>query len=365
MIFLNSNLAHNPVFVEGKGAYLIDRKGELAFDTWLGSGTLIFGHDKTTEKSEKLLPSGPDLDQLFFDNLSDCVDFSIGAIGFQTSGSSAVTRAVRLARAATRKDVVVVIGSFWHGSENEFLFKNDKRDISVGLTSNSHSDVVWFSSLGQALSCIDTQRTAAILVEPFQGADPEHHLFDNLPVNWRDHLREQNILLICDEIITGFRQCYGSCHISRMFDPDIVLFGKAIGGGFPVGVVVVNQDVLAEYEFSLPFWGGTFSASPIQLRAVTETLAKLKTINYCTLEKNLQKLIHVMKKHSSETGLSIKSGCNFARISGKVAETARSFVAPDKAFELMRRRLLKHERIFVGHNGLVFPSIHEYPYDSI
>ena len=144
MIFLNSNLAHNPVFVEGKGAYLIDRKGELAFDTWLGSGTLIFGHDKTTEKSEKLLPSGPDLDQLFFDNLSDCVDFSIGAIGFQTSGSSAVTRAVRLARAATRKDVVVVIGSFWHGSENEFLFKNEKRDISVGVTSSSHSDVVWF-----------------------------------------------------------------------------------------------------------------------------------------------------------------------------------------------------------------------------
>jgi len=360
MIFLNSNLAHDPNFVEGKGAYLIDPKGELAFDTWLGSGTLIFGHDKTTEMSEKLLPSGPDLDQLFFANINDCVDFSIGAIGFQTSGSSAVTRAIRLARAATRKDVVVVIGSFWHGSENEFLFKNDKHNISAGLTSNSHIDVVWFPSLGQAMSCIDTQRTAAILVEPFQGADPGQHIFDNLPDNWRDHLREHNILLICDEIITGFRQCYGSCHISRMFDPDIVLFGKAIGGGFPVGVVVVNQDVFVENEFSLPFWGGTFSASPIQLRTMAETLVKLKTINYCTLENNLQKLIHIMKKYSSETGLSIKSGCNFARISGKVEKTARSFVAPDNTFELMRRQLLKEERIFIGHNGLVFPSIYEY-----
>ena len=64
MIFLNLTLAHDPVLLK-EGAYLIDRNGESAFDTWLGSGNLIFGHDKTTEKSEKLLPSGPDLDKIF------------------------------------------------------------------------------------------------------------------------------------------------------------------------------------------------------------------------------------------------------------------------------------------------------------
>ncbi len=365
MIFMNSNLAQNPSFVGAEGAHLIDQKGELAFDTWLGAGTLIFGHEKTSEISDKFLPLGPELEQRFFENLNDCVDFSIGAVGFQTSGSGAVSRAIRLARAATDKNIVVVIGSFWHGSENEFLFKNDKCSITSGLTENSHADVVWYPNLRQAMSHIDVERTAAILVEPFQGADPENHLFDNLPENWRDHLRKHGILLICDEIITGFRECYGSCSISRIADPDIVLFGKAIGGGFPVGVVLVSQAVIDGYKFRLPFWGGTFSASPIQLRAIAATLQRIKTVNYGSLGKNLKKLINIMKKHSSETGLSIKSGCNFARIALQVEDTARNFVVKDNAFELMRHRLLKDERIFIGHNGLVFPSIHEHPSNSI
>ena len=364
MIFLNSNLEKNPQFIRGKGPFLIDRMDNLVFDTWLGSGTLIFGHDDYLKPFEKMLPNGPELTTGLIEDLHNCVDFEIAAIGFQTSGSSAVSRAIRLARASTKKNTIIVIGSFWHGSENEFLFKNNKSKVSSGLTPNSHTDVAWYPSLTEALDQIDFDKTAGILIEPFQGADPGKHLLENLPFYWRDQLRKNNVLLICDEIITGFRERYGSCNISRSADPDIVIFGKAIGGGFPVGAVLLNAKVLRKYDVPLPFWGGTFSASPVQLKAVEIALNKMKSLDYNFLKENLSALITVIEEYTFAAGLCIKTGCNFARIATQSEVTARSFVKKNDHFESLRLKLIDKEGIFVGHNGLIFPSTYQYTKNS-
>ena len=95
MLLLNSNLDYDPHFIKSEGAYLIDSNGSTFFDTWLGSGTLIFGHERKVQDTDLLLPTGPNLDKLFLDSIRESVEFNVGAFGLQTSGSSAVSRAIR------------------------------------------------------------------------------------------------------------------------------------------------------------------------------------------------------------------------------------------------------------------------------
>ena len=127
MQFLNSNLSANPRYRNSNGPWLIDRNNCAVFDTWLGAGTLILGHsNENTGGPIKLLPEGMQISGKQKELLGNLVDFKVGGIGFQTSGSSAITRAIRLARAVTKKEEIVVVGRFWHGSEDELLFRENK-----------------------------------------------------------------------------------------------------------------------------------------------------------------------------------------------------------------------------------------------
>ena len=229
MIFLNSNLDDDPEFVTGYEGYLIGKTGEKLFDTWIGS-RLIFGHErsKTIASIEKMLPDGPTLDSEFKGLISDLVDFDIAAIGLQTGGSAAVSRAIRLARSYTKKDPIAVIGKFWHGSDNEFLFKNNKIQFSSGVPISQQDNIVWFNNISEFLNCHNRSEFAALICEPYQGADPSICTLGALTDEVRAELRNDNTLLIVDEIITAFREKYGSCNQSRRVDPDIVIFGKAL-----------------------------------------------------------------------------------------------------------------------------------------
>ena len=129
MIFLNSNQIQNSKYIAADNQWLIKRDGSKIFDTWLGSGTLIFGHnaDLVRGSTLDLLPEGAEITEDICAHLQQCIDFPLVALGFQTSGSAAVTRAIRLARAYKNRLKIAVISSFWHGSEDLTLFgKNNK-----------------------------------------------------------------------------------------------------------------------------------------------------------------------------------------------------------------------------------------------
>ena len=126
----NANLDSLPEIIASKDQWLIDRNGNKLFDTWLGSGTLIFGHEKASEIKIDMLPHGVEFDHQIRNLFSKLVDFEVGGIGLQTSGSSAITRAIRLARSITNRDKIAVVGDFWHGSDGDFLFKMQKQKIS-------------------------------------------------------------------------------------------------------------------------------------------------------------------------------------------------------------------------------------------
>ena len=173
MQFFNSNLSQNSIYVGSSGPWLFDENKRAVFDTWLGAGTLILGHCKNKECFPiKMLPDGLRISNKQKKLLENLVDFNIGGIGFQTSGSSAVTRAIRLARAITGKNEIVVVGSFWHGSEDEFLFKEHKAILSSGIPNLSQKNIIWVESLEVAFKNLDPLSTAAIIIEPHQGSDP-------------------------------------------------------------------------------------------------------------------------------------------------------------------------------------------------
>lgn len=358
MIFFNSNQLSNPEIVSASKGILHKKNGESLFDTWLGSGSLIFGHDCVNHSiCVDMLPNGLPISEEFLGLVKQLVNFRVGGMGFQTSGSAAITRAIRLARSITRRSKVAVVGKFWHGSENEFLFRQDKDQISIGVPSAHQSEIVWFETVSDFLRAINKETFAAILIEPFQGADPSVSMLNAISTKDRDELRGAGVLLICDEIITGFRERYGSCSASRASNPDIVVFGKAIGLGFPVGIVLVNEYTLSNTKV-YPFWGGTFASSPTQVTRVHESLRRLKSLDYTKLQSNHNALIEIFQKVSLKYDYEIRTGCMFSRVLSSFKSTeSRGFLSAEVGFSELRLELEKMG-IFLASNALVFPSIY-------
>lgn len=355
MKIFNSNLIESPQFINSHNQWLLDRQGNRYFDTWLGAGTLIFGHAQELDKiGTDMLPEGIGLNEELTRLISKTVDFKIGGLGFQTSGSSAVARAVRLSRAITGRDKVAVIGNFWHGSDNEFLFKNDKQWLSLGVIEND--SVEWFADIENFMIDAKINQYAALLIEPYQGSDPSRSLLDTIDAERRKEIKESGVLIIHDEVITGFRECFGSCYQSRRFKPDIVVFGKAIALGFPVGMVVVSEDILNGKNLEPFFWGGTFPCSPTQLRLIENALMKFEKIDYNIISENHWEIEKKIKSLLTEN-FKILSGCGFSRVLNNSSEKeARSFLVYNSEFDNLRRELLSNE-IYLASNGLIFPSV--------
>ncbi len=362
MHYFNSNLIEDFSIKDCDGPWLIDIDDNFLFDCWLGSGSLLYGHEKLTYKNiNKMLPEG-DISLKNNINLIDSlVDFEVGAIGIQTSGSSAITRACRVARAITGRRLIALIGDFWHGSEDEFLFKRNYDFISDGLAIQPSQNYVWFESIASFLSSSNIEEFAAILIEPSQGSNPSKNLVkDLLDVNIRERIRNLDILLIFDEIITGCRDCYGSSRNSRGCKPDIVVFGKSIGGGYPIGLVLVDERYTEKIRQKNIFWGGTFSGNPAQIELLFKQLIKLKNLNFELILNNLDNicvyLLELVKINN--IGFTISKGSGFARILpiDNDQNASRGFLNKETNDDTKLNQLCRENMIYIPRNRIVFAS---------
>tara|TARA_B100000579_G_scaffold430378_1_gene443663 strand:- start:6187 stop:7323 length:1137 start_codon:yes stop_codon:yes gene_type:complete len=364
MQYYNSNLKKKIAFVDSSGPWLIDKHGNKFWDSWLGSGTLIFGHKKIKNSNTcNMLPTNNIFDFAEPDLINNLVSFEIGSIGLQTSGSSAITRACRVARAITNKRLIALIGDFWHGSEDDFLFRHNFEFLSDGLTITPNKNFLWFKTIESFLSKKDKQEFAAILVEPNQGSNPKVNMLKELSnKNVRQKIRDENILVILDEIITGFREAYGSSELARKCNPDIVVFGKAIGGGYPIGVVIVNKYCTDLGKSKNIFWGGTFSANPTQIRLMSDQLKSLKNLDFKILKINLNHLCTFLsqKINLESLGYKISKGHGFARIikQNENKVSSRGFLFNQNDSEKILEKECFKNNIFLAKNRLIFPSIY-------
>ena len=313
----------NPIFAsEAFGAYLYDEDGNKYIDYISSWGPMILGHahkkvinaiSETAKKGTSFgMPTSleTDLAKLALSMVS-----GMDKIRFVNSGTEACMSAIRLARGFTKKDKIVKFSGCYHGHSDSFLIQAGSGVVtfgtpnSPGVTQGTAKDtlIAPYNNLKFVERLIENNidEIAAIIIEPVAGNMgcilPKDGFIEGLRV-----LCDKNdILLIFDEVMTGFRLASGGAQELLGVNADIVTYGKVIGGGLPVGAFASRNEIMKELspEGSV-YQAGTLSGNPLAMSAGIATLTELKENNgiYKSLEEKslyLEKeMIKVLEKTS-------------------------------------------------------------------
>jgi glutamate-1-semialdehyde 2,1-aminomutase len=284
----------NPVFVkEAKGAYLYDEDGNRLIDYIASWGPLILGHahapviEAVIEKAKKGTSFGmPTEIETQLAKLAVSMVPNIDKIRFVNSGTEACMSAVRLARGFTGKDKIIKFAGCYHGHSDSFLIQAGSGAVtfgtpnSPGVTQGTAKDTLLavYNNLEsvKALAAANKGEIAAIIIEPVAGnmgcIIPEENFIKGL----RDLCDQEDILLIFDEVMTGFRLAKGGAQEVLGVNADIVTFGKVIGGGLPVGAFAAREEIMGHLAPDGPVYqAGTLSGNPLAMSAGLAMLTEL------------------------------------------------------------------------------------------
>jgi glutamate-1-semialdehyde 2,1-aminomutase len=285
----------SPLFIaRGEGPYLYDVDGHRYLD-FIGSwGPMILGHahPAVVEATMKAVRDGSsfgapteresELAQLVIDAVP-----SVEMVRFVSSGTEAAMSAIRLARGFTGRDVIVKFAGCYHGHVDSLLVSAGSSALTLGVPSSpgvptgcTNDTVVLPFNDKQALAELFAKRgdkIAGIILEPVVGNMGLVMPDSEFRVALRSLTRKHGTLLIYDEVMTGFRLAYGGAQSLLGDSPDLTVFGKIIGGGFPVGAYGGRADVMGKVMPAGPvFQAGTLSGNPVAMAAGIATLTELK-----------------------------------------------------------------------------------------
>jgi len=279
-----------PFFIDsGDGAHVIDADGNRYIDYVMGYGPLLYGHD-LPEPVEAAIQShasdGPmygaptQVEVELAEFVSRHVP-SVDMIRFVNSGTEATVSAVRLARAYTGRDKIVVMQGGYHGAQESTLVEGDATDPSPstpGIPDEfaQHTLPVPFNDAEAIRTLFEehNDEIAAVLVEPILGNKGIVTPVDGYHDTLRELCDDYGSLLIFDEVITGFRVGGLQCAQGKFgVTPDLTTFGKIVGGGFPVGAIGGRADIIEHFTpAGNVFQSGTFSGHPVTMAAGLATL---------------------------------------------------------------------------------------------
>ena len=284
-----------PVFIErGEGAFLIDVDGNRYIDYVLSYGPLLLGHspqavvDAIGEASRSGTSFGAPSEK---ETMLACLIMQhlpgLEMLRFVNSGTEACMSAIRLARAFTRRNKVIKCEGNYHGHADALLKQAGSGVATLGLQDSpgvpvrSIRDtlVVPFNDLhamDRAL-CAHKGHVAAIIVEPVAGnmgvVPPVPGYLQGL----RDLASAHGVLLIFDEVMTGFRVHPGGAQSLYRVQPDLTTLGKVIGGGLPVGAYGGRRDIMEMVAPQGPVYqAGTLSGNPLAMSAGIAMLQGLR-----------------------------------------------------------------------------------------
>jgi glutamate-1-semialdehyde 2,1-aminomutase len=281
------------------GSKIVDVDSNTYVDFWQGHFANILGHNPKIVidslrdyflQNQGLTTGFPDTHQ---QELAELILGQIGGekIRFTTSGTLATMYAIMLAKAFTKRNLVMKVGGGWHGSQPYVLkgITSWKQGInqleSAGLPSGVEEMIIVtrfndvedleekFKSYGE--------QTACFIIEPFLGAGGFIFADEDYLQRSKELSQKYDSLLIFDEVVSGFRFHPGCVQNLYGIKPDLTVLGKAIGGGMPVSAVAGREDVMAlcdpeaKSENRVKFEGGTFSAQPSCMMAGTRFLQYL------------------------------------------------------------------------------------------
>ena len=284
----------NPLFIKSaKGAYLSDENGKKYIDLINSWGPMIFGHknQKVEDAVTLAVKDSPsfgapgkrevEIAELIIDMVP-----SIEKVRMVNSGTEATMSAIRVARGYTGKDKILKFEGCYHGHGDSFLIAAGSGAVTMGqpnspgVTRGTVKDTLLspFNDLGRVEDIINRNpdKIAAIILEPVVGnmgcVPPNEGFLSGL----RNLCDRENIVLIFDEVMTGFRLSKGGAQELYDVMPDMTTLGKIIGGGLPVGAYGGKREIMDCVSPVGPVYqAGTLSGNPVAMAAGIAVLTQL------------------------------------------------------------------------------------------
>jgi len=310
--------------VSAKGAHLKTADGATLLDCCMAYGPLILGHAKPEIRAaiDKQLENGwlygtPTPLEPEFAALVTGDHPGMDMIRFVSSGSEATMAAIRLARGFTgKKDIVKIEGGF-HGAHDAVLVKAGSGATTMGVPDSAgvladlvaHTRQIPYND-PEALDTLLTMQkdVAALIIEPVLGNIGPILPEENYLRDVREITKAHDVLLIFDEVITGYRVGIGGAQKKYGVKPDLTTLGKIIGGGLPIGAFGGRRDIMEQTAPKGPVYqAGTFSGNPLSLAAGSATIRYLH--DHASLYGNLDE-----KTRALEEAMGPQAGGSFVRL---------------------------------------------------
>ena len=285
----------DPVFIQkAKGQYLWDADGNSYID-YIGSwGPMILGHndDRVMDAIKKQMEQGvsygaaTEIEVAMAEFMTDCVP-ALEMVRMVNSGTEAVMSAIRAARGFTGRNKIIKFEGCYHGHADALLVKAGSGVMTSGVPDSSgvpegcvkDTLTAKYNDLESVSACFASfpEEIACVIVEPVAAnmgvIVPEDGFLQGL----RNLCDQYGALLIMDEVITGFRLGLGGASEYFGVKPDLVTYGKIIGGGMPVGAYGGRKDVMSVVSpLGSVYQAGTLSGNPVAMRAGITQLTILK-----------------------------------------------------------------------------------------
>jgi acetylornithine/N-succinyldiaminopimelate aminotransferase len=300
----------------GRNEILIASNGQEYIDLITGFGAVLLGHSNQAilERVRKQLADVWLTGRLQVPVVEEAANLVISGLTkpyrhlqFYSSGNEAVEFAIRMATTATHRQSLVGFDRSMHGKsiaasalswQNNFV---DVKNVSTLPFVDSCSEAEILERLKRELAA---RNVAAVFLELIQGTNGAHEASAEFYRTVGDMCREHGTLCVVDEVLTGFYRA-GSLSYSQDIGltPDILIFGKAMGNGFPVSAVVCQSGIEVTDAMLL---GSTFSNNPLVASAVAATLTEMRRLNMDQLLENVDRSVRAELSPLTEYGASLR-----------------------------------------------------------
>jgi len=315
-----SEVGGTPPFIErAAGAYLFDEEGNRYIDLVLTWGPAILGHAHrpVVEAAKSAVERGSSfgapteqetrMAELMIDRVP-----GLELVRLVNSGTEACMSVIRLARGATGRDKIVKFDGCYHGHADSFLIAAGSGALTLGepdspgVTEGTAEDtlVAEYNDVDSVAALLDEHAgdVAGVILEPICGntgcVPPRDGFLEDL----RELCSDRDVLLIFDEVMTGFRVARGGAAERYGVTPDLYTFGKVVGGGFPLAAYGGREELMRQVAPDGPVYqAGTLSGNPVAVAAGIAQLEELDESVYQDLEsigsELEQKLTDVIDRH--------------------------------------------------------------------
>ena len=320
-----SSVDSTPFFVKkAKGQYLVDEDNNQYID-YIGSwGAQILGHadNRILRVLEKTMQNGitygaPCKNEILLAKKITQIYKSIESIRMVNSGTEATMSAIRLARGYTGKENVIKFNGCYHGHGDSFLIKAGSGASTLGIPNslgvtkaNAKNTIsIEYNNIQAVRDTIKKGNIACVIVEPIAGNMNFIRSEENFLTQLRKICTAKNIVLIFDEVMTGFRVSIGGAQRIYNITPDLTTLGKVLGGGLPVGAFGGKKEIM---DHIAPAGGvyqaGTLSGNPLAMAAGLKTLEIISKKNYFKdLSKKTSYLVSMINKISKQYELNMSA----------------------------------------------------------